>query len=74
MEAVQPSKALECVEQLPSSLSRHVGGSTDLFRMLDCESDSVNRDPGLIGHFKFHRRGRRLDVGFNRLDHLMHEF
>jgi hypothetical protein len=53
--AVQCFKAFECVKQLQASLAHRVAGHSELFRMLDCELDSVNRNAGLVGHLKFHR-------------------
>ena len=48
-------KAFECVKQLEASLAHRVAGHSELFRVLDCELDSVNRNAGLVGHLKFHR-------------------
>jgi len=53
--AVEHFKAFECVEQLQACFAHRVAGPGELFGVPDCKLDSVNRDPGLVGHLKFSR-------------------
>jgi hypothetical protein len=71
---VQPFKSFESIEELHTCLAHRIAGPPELFRMLNRELDSVNRDAGLICHFKFNRGGSRLDVGFDCLNDLAHDF
>jgi hypothetical protein len=55
--AIQRFKAFERIEQFQAYLPHRLAGAGKLFRMPDCELDSVHCDPSLVGHLKFHRRG-----------------
>jgi len=52
---VERVKTFERVKQFQTYLAHLFAGPGKLFRVLDCEPDSVNRDSGLIGHPKFNR-------------------
>jgi hypothetical protein len=65
---------LEGVKQLHSGLPHGIARFTKLIGVLDGEFDSINRDASLIGHFKFDRRWPRLDIGFDGLNDLAHDF
>jgi hypothetical protein len=53
--AVQRFKSFEGVQQLQTSLANRIAGSGELFRVLDRESDPINRDASLIRHLEFSR-------------------
>jgi membrane protease YdiL (CAAX protease family) len=54
--AVERFKAFECVEQFQTYFAHRLARPGKLFRVLDCEPDSINDDASLIGHLEFNRR------------------
>ena len=52
---VERFKTFERVKQFQTYFAHRLAGPGKLFRVLDCEPDSVNRDACLIGHLKFNR-------------------
>jgi hypothetical protein len=71
---VERFETFERVKQFQTYFAHRLAGPGKLFRVLDCEPDSVNRDASLIGHLKFNRGWPRLDVGFDGLNDLAHDF
>jgi hypothetical protein len=53
--AVERFEAFERVKQFQTYFAHCLAGSPELFCVLDCESDTVNRHASLVSHFKFHR-------------------
>jgi hypothetical protein len=45
-------ESFECVEQLHSDLSHRIGFWAVLFGLPDRETDSLDGDPNLVGHFE----------------------
>jgi hypothetical protein len=71
---VKSFKALERVEQLHSGLPHGIARFTKLIGVPDGEFDPVNGYASLIRHLKFDRRRPRLDIGFDGLNDLPHDF
>jgi len=68
-----PFESLKGIEQLHTHFPRLVRMRAELPCVLNCESDPVDRDARLIGHFELDRRGPRIGRILDSLKNLMHD-
>jgi hypothetical protein len=65
--AINGFKPLKSIQQLQAGFAYLIGSRSKLLGAFDGETDSIYRDPRLVGHFKFSRRWSGLHFGFDRL-------
>jgi hypothetical protein len=63
---------LKGIEQLQTGFTHLIRILAELLRVLNCESDPIDRDPRLIGHFELDSRRRRIRCILDGLKNLMH--
>ncbi|MGI8962808.1 MAG: hypothetical protein ACR2IV_24230 [Bryobacteraceae bacterium] len=65
-------KPIQCIQELQTGLTHLISSGSKLLGVFDGETDSIDRDPRLVGHFKLSRRRPGLHLSFDNLQKLMH--
>jgi hypothetical protein len=65
--AINGLKPLKSIQQLHASFAHLLRSRSKLLGVFDRETDSINRHPRLVRHFKFSRRRSGLHFSFDRL-------